>query len=169
MSPQIRQPPLATVDEPLGPADVAVAAFLVPRLPRIVADLGELLRTQNPSSYSAEQLATMTEHIRAILEVSLTHMREGAAPANMSWEAIATLARRWADEGWPLDPQSFQLGARHVMSVVAEHASELDLSARALFAMQDRLWAWATICAAILAEARSEHNVGLARRDGAAR
>ncbi len=169
MSPQTRQPLPVTVDEPLRSATIAVAAFLAPRLPRIVAELGELMRTQNPSSYSAEQLATMTEHIHAILELALTDMRQGAPPESTGLDGISTLARGWADEGWPLDPQGFQLGARHVMSVVAGHAGELGLSERTLFGMQDRLWAWATICASILAEARSEHSVALARRDAARR
>lgn len=166
---QTRPEPSAVDVARLHSGAVAAAAYLGARVPAIVADLGELLRAELPSSYTPEQLVVLTEHARVIVEIALSNLREGARLQDMDTGALQALARRWADEGWPLDPRGFQLGARHVLSVLAEHAVELGLDDRTLFSMQDRFWAWATTCAAILAEARSDHDIALARRDAARR
>jgi hypothetical protein len=167
VSSRSRQPVSTTADERLRLANLAAAAFLEPRMQELVADLGELLREQLPS-YGAAALDTVRDGIATVLDVALRRLHEGRAPEETDAEAIAVPARRWADEGRPLDPRSFQLGARRVMSVVAEHADDLDIDARTLFAMQDRFWAWATMCASILADVHREHEVAVARR-GAAR
>jgi PucR C-terminal helix-turn-helix domain len=149
-------------------ANVAAAAFLEPRMEEIVADLGELLREQLPS-YGAQAPDTVREGIRVVLGVALTRLREGRPLDEADAGALSAPARRWADEGRPLDPRTFQLGARHVMSVVAEHAGELEIDDRTLFAMQDRVWGWATVGAEILADAHRHHEVTMARRDAARR
>ncbi len=149
-------------------AGLAAAAFLEPRTEEIVADLGELLREQLPS-YEAETLDTLRDGIRVVLGVALARLREGGSLEAADAEALWEPARRWADEGRALDPPSFQLGARRVMSLLAEHAGELEIDDRTLFAMQDRIWGWATMGASILADAQREHLVTLARRDAARR
>jgi hypothetical protein len=157
-----------TADERMRLANIAAAAFLDARREEVVADLGELLREQLPS-YGAEALDTVRESVGIVLGVALARLREGRPPEEADAEALSEPARRWAEEGRPLDPRSFQLGARHVVSVVAEHAGDLDIDDRTLFAIQGRVWAWATMCASILADAHREHEVAIARRDAARR
>ncbi|MGZ4251566.1 MAG: PucR family transcriptional regulator [Solirubrobacteraceae bacterium] len=157
-----------TPEDRLRVAGLAAAAFLEPRTEEIVADLGELLREQLPS-YEGETLDTLGDGIRIVLGVALTRLREGGSLEEADAEALWEPARGWADEGRPLDPPSFQLGARRVMSLLAEHAAELEIDDRTLFAMQDRIWGWATMGASILADAQREHLVTLARRDAARR
>jgi hypothetical protein len=153
--------------ERLRAAYMAIATFLEPRLDGIVAAVGDLLREEIPA-YRAEEERQLHESVRAILALALDQLRQGHGPGSSETATIATLARRWASEGRPLDQRSFQLGARLVTVAVAEHADELGLEGldgQTLFAMQDAVWDWATVCAAILAEAQRDHEVAAARRD----
>ena len=168
MSSPRRPPPATGADERLRVGYRTVAAFLEPRVEGIVADVGELLRTEI-SAYGAEELGTLRENVRATLEIALEQLRQGRAPDASDAAAITALARRWAAEGRALDPRSFQLGARLVAVAVADHAAELGLDDRMLFTMQDAVWDWATVCASILADAQRDHDVAAARRDATRR
>ena len=168
MSAQRRAPTAVEANERLRAAYRDVAAFLEPRVEGIVADVNDLLREQIPV-YGAEAPGTLRPNIRAILDIALHELRQGRGPDATDAEAITTLARRWASEGRPLDQRSFQLGARRVAVTVARHAAELNLDDHALFAMQGAVWDWATMCAAILADAQRDHEVAAARRDAAHR
>jgi hypothetical protein len=116
-----------------------------------------------------EALHAVRENVTVIFEIALERLHRGEAPEEADADAIAASARRWAAGGQPLDPLAFQLGARHVMAAVADRAADLGIDDRSLFEMQDRVWAWATACASILADAHRDHDVALARRDATAR
>ncbi len=168
MSSSPRRPTEIDADDRLQAGYRAVAAFLEPRIDRIVADVGSVLR-EEISAYRAEELDTLRASIRAALEIALGELRQGRAPDASDAAAITSLARRWASEGRALDPRSFQLGTRRVAVAVANRAEELGLDDRMLFTMQDAVWDWATMCASILADAQRDHEVAAARRDAARR
>ena len=155
-------------DTRLRAANIAVASFIEPRVGPLADELLELLRVQLPT-YAEQTLGALRDRVRVVLELALTRLREGDLPDSRDAERLATLARGWAAEGLPLDQRSFQVGARHVVAVVASHAAELGLDASTMFELQDRVWEWATMCASILADAHRDHAVALARRDAAAR
>jgi hypothetical protein len=155
-------------DERLQAACIAAAEFLAPRTKELADELLELLRAQLPA-YGEETIEELRARIRVVLELTQRRLRQGEVPDSRDAEEIATLARGWAAKGLPLDPRSFQLGARRVVAVVAAHAVELNLDPRTMFEMQDRTWEWATMCASILADAHRDHAVALARRDAAGR
>jgi GGDEF-like domain len=154
--------------ERLQAASIAAAGFLATRTEELVDDVLELLRAELPE-YGEETMEELRERVRIVLELAQRRLRQGDVPDVRDAEEIATLARSWAAKGLPLDQRSFQLGARRVVTVVAAHAAELDLDPRAMFDIQDRIWAWATLCASILADAHRDHAVALARRDAAGR
>jgi hypothetical protein len=156
------------LEERFRAANVSAAAYLEPRMLGIVKDVGELLAERVPG-YGPEALHTVGENITVIFEIALERLHRGEAPEEADADAIAVPARRWAAEGRPLDPRAFQLGARHVMAAVAARAADLGIDDRSLFEMQDRVWAWATACASILADAHRDHDVALARRDATVR
>jgi hypothetical protein len=155
-------------DTRLRAANVAVAGFLQERADGLADKLLELLRAQLPV-YADETLGALRDRVRVVLDLAITRLRQGDVPDSRDAEALAILARGWAAEGLPLDQRSFQVGARHVVAVVASHAAELELDAATMFELQNRVWEWATMCASILADAHRDHAVALARRDAAAR
>ncbi len=169
MSLQPARPNPETADQRLRAASLAAAELLEADIETVVTELSGLLQTELPSSIGAAAADTVRERVRAVIKISLAELREGREIDQAGSDAIAKLARRWADHGRPLDHRSIQVGARHVMSLLAAQADALGISDRTLFVMQDQLWAWATICSSILADAQRDHDLRNARRDAARR
>jgi PucR C-terminal helix-turn-helix domain len=154
-----------TLDE-VGAAYARVAEFLKPRLDALAAEITDLLREQIPH-YADLPLSVAHANNRATLVLLTRRWERGEALGDVDSEAIADRARQWArtDFPFPLIARTFQVGLRHVVAVIREHAEELEIDARALLAMQDRAWDWATLISEVLSDVEREHAVSIARRD----
>jgi hypothetical protein len=147
-----------------------VAAFLEPRVDELAAELAELYRQKIPR-YSDVPERIAHENNRATLVLLVRRWERGEALDDADTDAIAERARKWAttDFSFALIARTFQIGLRRVLAVVREHAEELDIDARALLPMQDRVWDWATHISSVLSDVEREHAVLIARRDAAHR
>jgi hypothetical protein len=161
----IAQAAPAAIDE-VRAAYARVAAFLEPRLDELAAELAELYRQQIPQ-YADVPEYVAHENNRATLVLIARRWQRGEALDDADAEEIAERARQWARTGFPfgLIARTFQIGLRHVVAVIREHAEELEIDARALVAMQDRAWDWATLISEVLSDVEREHAVSAARRD----
>jgi hypothetical protein len=155
----------AAVDE-VRAAYARVAAFLEPRLDELAAELAELYRQQIPQ-YADVPAWIAHENNRATLVLIARRWQRGEALDDADAEEIAERARQWARTDFPfvLIARTFQIGLRHVVAVIREHAEELEIDARVLLAMQDRAWDWATLISEVLSDVEREHAVSVARRD----
>jgi DNA-binding PucR family transcriptional regulator len=153
------------IDE-VSAAYVRVAAFLEPRVDEFAAALAEIYRQQIPH-YADVPARTAHRNNRATLVLLVRRWRRGEALNDADAEAIAERARKWAMTDFPfmLIARTFQIGLRWVIAVVHEHAEELEIEARVLLAMQDRVWDWATLISEVLSDVEREHAVSVARRD----
>jgi DNA-binding PucR family transcriptional regulator len=154
------------MEDEVRAAYARVAGFLEPRLDQLAAEITELLREQIPH-YAELPPSLVHANNRATLVLLARRWRRGEALDDADSEAIAERAREWAraDFSFALIARTFQIGLRHVIAVIRAHAEELDIDARALLAMQDRAWDWATLISEVLSDVEREHAVSVARRD----
>jgi hypothetical protein len=154
------------IEDEVRDAYARVAGFLEPRLDELAAELAALYRRELPR-YADLPAGIAHQNNRATLVLMARRWGRGEALDDGDADAIAERAREWARTGFPfaLIARSFQIGLRHVIARVREHAGELDIDARVLFAMQDRAWDWATLVSSVLGDVEREHAVSTARRD----
>jgi hypothetical protein len=154
------------IEDAVRGAYARVAAFLEPRLDELAAELTELYRQQLPH-YADVPAWLAHQNNRATLVLMVRRWERGEALDDADTDAIAERAREWAMTDFPfaLIARSFQIGLRRVIALVQEHAGELEIDARVLFAMQDRAWDWATLVSSVLGDVEREHAVSIARRD----
>jgi hypothetical protein len=163
--PETPQAAPAAIDE-VRAAYARVAEFLEPRFDTLAAELAELYRQQIPG-YAVVPTRMAHENNRATLVLMARRWKRGEALDDADTEAIAERARQWARTDFPfaLIARTFQIGLRHVVAVIRDHAEELEIDARVLVAMQDRAWDWATLISEVLSDVEREHAVSAARRD----
>jgi hypothetical protein len=134
---------------------------------RALRNLRRRLYRQQIPLYSDVPARIAHENNRATLVLLVRRWERGEALDDADTEAIAERARQWAmtDFSFALIARTIQIGLRRVLAVVHEHAEELEIDARALLPMQDRVWDWATHISSVLSDVEREHAVLIARRD----
>ena len=164
-TPSARAATTAIEDEVRG-AYARVAEFLKPRIDELAAELTEVFRQEIPH-YADVPARIAHRNNRATLVLMVRRWERGEALDDADTDAIAQRAREWAMADFPflLIARVFQIGLRRVIALVREHAGELELDARVLFAMQDQAWDWATLVSSVLGDVEREHAVSIARRD----
>ena len=144
-----------------------VADLIESRLDEVAADLTEANRREIPGYVVPS--GAIRESTRLIERV-LGRFRRGEAFGEEDAEELSRRARGWAVM-LPFDviAESFHVSARRFVALVTESASELELDAALVVAVQDRAWEWAMFAARVIADVQREQAVAAARRDASRR
>ncbi|HET7046980.1 MAG TPA: helix-turn-helix domain-containing protein [Solirubrobacteraceae bacterium] len=144
-----------------------VADLIESRLDEVAADLTEANRREIPG-YVVPPGAIRES--MSMIERVLDRFRRGEAFGEEDAVELSRRAHGWA-AALPFDviAESFHVSARRFVALVTESASELELNAALVLAVQDRAWEWAMFAARVIADVQREQAVAAARRDASRR
>jgi len=144
-----------------------LADLIESRLDEVATDLTEANRREIPGYVVPE--GAVRESTRMIERV-LGRFRRGEPFGEEDAEELSRRAHGWATT-LPFDviAESFHVSARRFVALVTESASELELDAALVLAVQDRAWEWAMFAARVIGDVQREQAVAAARRDASRR
>ena len=118
----------------------------------------------------SEALTPVFDDLNRYQATALDRFRLGEPFGEEDAEELSRRAHGWATT-LPFDviAESFHVSARRFVALVTESASELELDAALVVAVQDRAWEWAMFAARVIADVQREQAVAAARRDASRR
>jgi PucR C-terminal helix-turn-helix domain/GGDEF-like domain len=117
-----------------------------------------------------EALTLVLDDLNRYQATVLDRLGRGESFGEEDAEELSRRAHGWAAV-LPFDviAESFHVSARRFVALVTESASELELDAALVLAVQDRAWEWAMFAARVIADVQREQAVAAARRDASRR